>query len=94
MVAHVNELNHKIDGFICDVCNKVVVNQFEYYSAKFDLIEVDCVMQKAGPKHIEKRYLDLDFCKECYEQLAAKVVANIEKRETESKAAAGFTARA
>ena len=91
MVAHIDQQSKKTDGIICDICCTPFVNKFEYYSAKFDLIEVDRDKQKVGPKHVERRHMDLDFCQSCYNALIAKVLVNIKKREQDSKDSVKFT---
>lgn len=85
MVAHIDQNLKKTDGIICDICNQPFVKKFEYYSAKFDLVEVDSDQQKVGPKRVDRRHMDLDFCQGCYNTLLAKVMVNIKQREQDSK---------
>lgn len=68
-------------GVLCDICGKVYIDKFVYYSAKFDCIQVDRNFGPRGIADIDKRYLDLDFCDNCFNQLKAKVMEAIKKRE-------------
>lgn len=82
MVAHVDQKTKSTNGIICDICGQVYLDKFEYYSAKFDLVEVDRAVGKTGIKQIDRRYLDLDFCPICMDTLKHKVIENIKKRES------------
>lgn len=84
MVAYIDEVTHKCTGIICDICNKILKDKFLYYSSKFDLIEVDRNACSVGPKSVDRRYLDLDFCVECMEQMKTDVKHNIELRAGQS----------
>jgi len=46
---------------------------FEYYSAKVDLVSVDSVAQKVGPKEIDRRFMDLDLCRSCWDGIMERV---------------------
>lgn len=81
MVAHVDQNTKTINGIICDICNTTFIDKFEYYSAKFDLVDVDRNVGKTGIKEVDRRCLDLDFCKGCMDKLKEKVIENIRKRE-------------
>src|SRR3990172_5477406 len=83
MVAHINMQSKKIDGIVCDLCNIIYTDKFEYYSTKFDLVEVDRSMGKVGPKHVDRRYLDLDICTVCMDKVKKQVMDGIAKREKE-----------
>lgn len=81
MVVHVDQKLKKQTGIICDLCAAVFTDKFEYYSAKFDLVEVDRSIGKTGIKHIDRQNLDLDICIGCMEKMKATVVSNIKRRE-------------
>jgi hypothetical protein len=81
MVMHVDPKTKKPIGIYCDVCNKVFINKFEYFSAKFDHVVVDKEACVAGPKEVDRRYLDLDFCQKCMNELIEKVKIGIKARE-------------
>jgi hypothetical protein len=80
MVAHIDQ-NKKINGIICDLCGKVFIDKFKYYSAKFDLVESDRSIAKVGPVRVDRRFLDLDLCLDCMEEIKKKVLINIHKRD-------------
>ena len=82
MVAHYNS-EQNINGIVCDICGQTFIDKFEYYSSKFDYIQIDKAMGVKGIRDLDRRYLDLDFCKQCFEKLKTKVVAQIEKRKAE-----------
>lgn len=81
MVAHIDRITKKTNGIICDLCGRIDVDKFEYFSAKFDLVEVDRSLGLSGIKSVDKRNLDLDICKTCMDSLKQKVVDGIKKRE-------------
>lgn len=80
MVAHVSQ-NKKVDGIICDLCGKVCINKFRYYSAKFDLVEVDKAIGKSGIVQVDRRAMDLDVCEECMNKMKEQVLKLIKSRE-------------
>jgi len=80
MVAHVSP-NKKTDGIICDLCSKVYTNKFRYYSAKFDLVEVDKAIGKSGIVQVDRRAMDLDVCEECMNKIKEQVLKLIKSRE-------------
>ena len=69
------------NGIVCDLCRAVHVNKFIYFSAIFTLVEVDCELQKTGPKSTDPRNLELDICPKCQEELINKVRKTIEQQE-------------
>jgi hypothetical protein len=73
MVVHVDGHTKKQNGITCDLCNSTHVDKFEYYSAKFDLVEVDRLIGKTGIKKIDRRWLDLDICIKCMKELIERV---------------------
>jgi hypothetical protein len=81
----VHTTGDKNDGINCDLCNITFVNKFEYYNAKFDLVVVDKDKCKSGIVNIDRRYLDLDICPKCMEQIIDKVKVVISDREGKKK---------
>jgi hypothetical protein len=73
MVVHVDQISKKQTGIICDLCNSTYIDKFEYYNAKLDLVEVDRQIGKTGIKHIDRRWLDLDVCTKCMNELLERV---------------------
>ena len=79
MVAYYNE-NKKCTGVICDRCGKVTKEKFVYYSIKVTHVQVDVKMNmKNGITDVDDRYLDLDFCEECFNALREEVKKNLDK---------------
>lgn len=79
MVAYYNE-NKKCTGVVCDKCSKVCKEKFIYFSIKVAHIQVDI---KTGVKDniadIDDKYLDLDFCEECFMRIHNEVKINLNK---------------
>ena len=78
MVAHFDE-NKRINGIICDLCGKVCIDTFEYYSGKFDFISVDRNRTAQGPAEVDERFMDVDFCKDCWKELENRMRVNLER---------------
>lgn len=81
MAPHIDHKAKKITGIVCDICGAVFTDKFEYYSAKFDLVNVDRAAGVSGIKSIDRRNLDLDFCKGCMDAMKQKVIDGANKRE-------------
>jgi hypothetical protein len=85
MVAHSDQKSGKLNGIVCDLCGGVYTNQFIYYSAQFDLIEVDVSLGKVqragrdmlGIQNVDFKNLSLDVCNKCMGELIHKVKAQI-----------------
>jgi hypothetical protein len=71
----------RVIGIICDYCGKVNKSKFLYYSAKFDLVEVDTTIGKVASVDVDRRCLDLDLCLDCMEEVKRRVLSIINKRE-------------
>lgn len=76
-------------GIICDICGSISTKNFKYYSATFDMVEVDCTIKKSGPLNIDRRFLDLDVCVKCMDEIISKVKLGIEKRENKPSWSSG-----
>jgi len=83
MVAYCDPKTKKAVGIRCDLCNKILTKKFEYLSVNFDMVEVDCVVQRSGPKSVDERLINLDICTLCYNEIKERVLVNIRKREKE-----------
>lgn len=83
MVVHIDQKLRKQTGIICDLCGAVSVDKFEYFSAKFDLVEVDRAVGKTGIKKIDRQNLDLDICVSCMDKIKGTVIDGIKKRENQ-----------
>jgi hypothetical protein len=81
MVAYIDQVTKKTTGIICDLCGKVSTKKFQYFSGKFDLVEVDCDLQKTGVKNVDIRYMDIDVCSSCMDDYKKKMVEQIAKRQ-------------
>jgi hypothetical protein len=75
----------KTIGIFCDYCGKIVKSKFHYYSAKFDMVEVDTTIGKIAIVEVDRRCLDLDLCVECMEDVKKRVMSVINKREGRDK---------
>jgi len=94
MVAHVNS-NKKCVGICCDLCNTVFTDKFIYYSVKFDKVGVDTGKSQTGPVEVDKKFLDLDVCQSCYENIRKNVISKIEERDKgKGKGGEQWTAKA
>jgi hypothetical protein len=80
MVAHYDE-NKRINGIICDLCGKVCVDSFKYYSGKFDYVSVDRNVKQQGVVDVDKRFMDVDFCADCWKELENRMRHTLEKRD-------------
>ena len=79
MVAYYNE-NKRVTGVVCDKCGKVSKEKFTYFSIKVTHVQVDVKTGvKDGISDIDDRYLDLDFCEECFKKMHAEIKANLDK---------------
>lgn len=76
-------------GIICDLCQMIYSNKFKYYNATFDMIDVDCSLNKASVIDVDKRFLDLDICENCMNEMIEKVKLGIKKRANKSTWSAG-----
>ena len=79
--------NGKNVGICCDLCSSSVRDKFIYYSGKIDMVEVDSAIQKVGVVSIDRRFLDIDICTICFEQLKARMLSVIKNRESKGKEA-------
>ena len=85
MVAHNDEKTKQTNGIVCDLCNKVCVDKFEYFSGHFDLVEVDRAIGKSGIKKIDRRFVDVDICVACMEKFKQQMLEMIKKRSVDGK---------
>lgn len=83
MVAHLDQ-SQKVTGIICDLCGIACTDKFEYYSGRFDLVEVDRSLSKSAIKQVDKRFLDIDLCSVCFTDLQRRMLEVINKRENSS----------
>jgi hypothetical protein len=68
-------------GLLCDKCGKELRRKFVYYSVEFTKVGVDADVKQVGPVDVDKKYLNLDICEGCYEDLKAICLAVIKRRE-------------
>ena len=77
--------NGKNVGVSCDLCGNSIRDKFTYYSGKIDFVEVDSAIQKTGIVSIDRRFLDIDMCNSCFEQLRMRMLSVIKNREIKGK---------
>ena len=65
-------------GIICDTCGLVAKDKFTYYN----VVQVHKIGVNIGSNtDVDKRYLDLDICENCWSEILKKVKKVIAKRE-------------
>lgn len=82
MVIHFNDKKQK-DGITCDMCGKTFTRNFVYYPVTMMRVVVDenTAREDHHISEVDKRYLDLDFCEACHNELKTRVLATIKHRE-------------
>jgi hypothetical protein len=70
------------DGIWCDLCGKEYRRKFVYYSAEFTKIMADAEKKQTGPCDVDRKYLNLDICVECYEKIAQEVLKISKSKES------------
>jgi hypothetical protein len=79
MVANYNK-DHQVNGIVCDFCGTVRTDKFTYYSAKLDKVDIDKSSGFSMDRDVDRRFLDLDICEPCFEQMKKKILDVIKKR--------------
>lgn len=70
------------DGIACDLCGAESRRQFTYYSLEAAKVVVDAEQQRVSKTpDIDRRYLNLDVCERCWEELCAKVLRVVRNKE-------------
>jgi hypothetical protein len=80
MVAHYNK-DKQTDGVICDLCGAVRTDKFTYYSAKLDRVNVDRNSGFLADRDVDRRFLDLDICESCFDQMKKKILDVINRKK-------------
>lgn len=80
MVAHYNK-DKQTDGVICDLCGAVRTEKFIYYSAKLDKVSVDRNSGFSADRDVDRRFLDLDICESCFDQMKKKILDVINRKK-------------
>ena len=71
-------------GISCDLCGAEHKDKFEYYSLKIDKIAVDREVQKTGIVDVDRRFLDVDICPSCQENMAKQMENVISMRKSKT----------
>lgn len=89
MVVHVDQKTKKQNGVVCDICGSTYIDKFSYYSCQFDKVDVDVKLGKVqlagrdlvGIQDVNFKYLSLDICNMCMNDLISKIKNQIAKRD-------------
>ena len=65
-------------GVQCDLCGSEYRESFTYYSFVIDEVVVEVAQSRVDP---DKRYLDIDVCNKCMEDIKTRMKAVIAKNK-------------
>jgi hypothetical protein len=93
MVIHYNDKRQK-DGITCDLCGKTFVRNFIYYPVAIMRVVVDenTAREDHHISEVDKQHMNLDFCESCFNDIKARVLTTINRREKRQKKGDVWTA--
>ena len=71
-------------GIECDLCGAEYKENFIYYSGILDKVDVNAA-RATSITEVDKRFLDIDMCQKCWQDMKERILDVINKREQKAK---------